>query len=93
MKYTLSVHAGAMVYVMRSTCAVHAGISGMQISTTDAEDVRNNAAYQTHFFQAQKGYGDRCACPGSRAFIACRLLNLGMMLKSSMVTHHFTAKL
>ena len=48
---------------------------------------------RTHFFQAQKGYDDQRACPGSRAFIACCLMNLGMMLKSSMVTHHFTAKL
>ena len=50
MKYTLSVHAGVMVHVMRSTCAEHAGILCMQISKTDAQDVRSDAANQNALF-------------------------------------------
>ena len=36
---------------------------------------------RTHLFQAQKGFGDRHACPGSQAFIASRLHS--MMLSGS----------
>ena len=51
---------GVMVHVSACWHYVH------EIHKIAAPHLRN-AAFRTHLFQAQKGFGDRRACPGSRA--------------------------